>query len=306
MKFLSPRHIAFFTLFGLFIHHTASAFNHHGALCKQNQHAFGLLATDPLLDEIEKDLPPEPPLSHTGKSLVTFNKQGFDVVDAATAQDSFLIQSISDFSKHATHPILEIGGGYGRLSQIMLAQGATVIENDLDMRHLIYGRKLIAPELRDHLYLNAHRFPRAVILKPNSLSGVVLHRVIHLMTPDEIEEGFAKINKWLVPGGKIFIAVLPPQHIKYRDKVLATYEQRWQQGQAWPGAGFNSKMLLPEQAYALPKTLHVMDERPLKLALEKYGFKVEKYGFIPMKKFHGTKEDAGKELFGLVAVKHPL
>jgi SAM-dependent methyltransferase len=290
--------------FCILIFATASfANNQRGFECAQNHHPFGLIATSPILDEMEETLPEMPPVSRSGKSLVTFNKQGFDVLDAKTAQDSFLIQSIIEFSKTAKHPILEIGGGYGRVCKIIREQGATVIENDLDIRHLVYGRKEVSADLRSHLYLNTHRFPKKVILKPNSLSAVVMHRVIHMMTPDEIEEGFAKINRWLVPGGKVFIAVLPPQHREYKDQVLALYNKRWQEGHAWPGYGFKSKTLLPEQAYALPAMLHIMDERPLIKALEKYGFKIEKYGFIEMKKFHPQGEQQGQELFGLIAQK---
>lgn len=296
------RNYLFYTLFFVFIQ-PAFAYNTFGFKCKQNQHSFGVRANAPFLDDIENTLPDNPPLSRTGKSLLTYNKQGFDIIDPDTAKKSFLIHAIAKFSKNTRQPMLEIGGGYGRLSKIMLEQGATVIENDLDLRHLIYGRKLLEPELREHLYLNTFKFPRGMILPPNSLSGVVMYRVLHLMTPDEIEEGFAKIKRWLVPGGKLFIAVLPPQHVEYQDKVLKHYEQRWNKGDPWPGAGLKSEILLPQQAYGLPENLHVMDERPLKKALEKYGFMVEEYGFIDMKRFHGQTSNDGQELFGLIAVK---
>ncbi len=290
------------TLLIFLLSHTAFAFDARGFKCKQKQHSYGMIGSAVLLDEIEKTLNEAPPLSHTGKSLVTLNKQGFDVVEPLLMQDSFLIQDLAAFAKKAKKPILEIGGGYGRLTKVMLDQGATVIENDLELQHLIHGRKLIPQEQRNRIYYNTYRFPRNMIIKANSVSGVVVHRVFHLMSSDEIEEGLAKINRWLVPGGKVFIAVLPPQHSKYRDKVLSHYEKRWQDGYAWPGEGLKSAELLPEQVYALPKTLHVMDERPLTKALEKYGFKVERTGFIPLKKIHHSSDDA-KELFGIIAIK---
>lgn len=292
-----------FTLLALIFSQSSVGYNSFGFEHKQKQHFFGIIANAFILDDIEKELPQDPPVSKTGKSLLTYNKQGFDVVDPVTAEKSFLIQAILNFSKNASHPILEVGGGYGRLSKMILEQGATVIENDLDLRHLIYGRKLVEPKLREHLYLNTYRFPREMTLRSNSLSGVILYRVIHLMPPDEIEEGFAKIKEWLIPGGKLFIAVLPPQHVEYRDKILGIYNQRWDQGKTWPGAGFKSETLLPQQAYALPECLHVMDERPLKKALEKQGFMIEQYGFIDMKKFQQESTNDSHELFGLIAIK---
>lgn len=271
--------------------------------CLQNQHPFGVIATSPSLEQFEQDANDEPPRSKTGKSLVTYNRLGFDVVDDAGAQNSWLVQEIIQYSENSTQPILDIGGGYGYLSKLMLENGATVIYNDLDRRHLMYGRSKIDNENRKHLYLNTHTFPRGMILPKNSLSGVILHRVLHFMTSDEIEEGLAKINGWLVPNGKIFIAVLPPQHGEYREKVLEIFDERWDSGDSWPGMGFRSKDILPLQAYALPAMLHVMDERPLKRALEKYGFVVERLGYIDMKKYGQTDKRQGQELFGIVARK---
>jgi SAM-dependent methyltransferase len=208
--------------------------------CAQNQHPFGIIATSALLDEMEQTLAPTPPDS--------------------TIKDNWLIHEITKTSKKADHPMLDIGGGYGHLSKAMLKSGATVIYNDIEPKHLIYGRQLALADERQRLYLNSHKFPRSMILEPNSLSGVVLYRVAHFMKPDEFEEGIAKIKRWLVPGGKIFIAVTPQ-----------------------------------------PKQHHFMDERPLIQVLTKYGFTIDKYGFIDMNQ--ETQSRTGQELFGIIAIK---
>jgi hypothetical protein len=52
----------------------------------------------------------------------------------------------------------------------------------------------VEPKFREHLYMHPYRFPGEMMLKSNSLSGVILYRVIHLMTPDEIGEGLGKIK----------------------------------------------------------------------------------------------------------------
>ncbi len=271
--------------------------------CAQNQHRFGIIATSPILDEMEQTLEPTPVLSKSGKSFVTLNRFGFDVMDDTTIKNSWLIQEIAKTSKTADHPMLDIGGGYGRLTKVMLNSGATVIYNDLEPKHLIYGRQLAQADERQRLYLNSHSFPRAMILEPNSLTGVVLYRVAHFMKPDEFEEGIAKIKRWLVPGGKVFIAVLPPQHSEYQDRVLPVYNKRWEKGNPWPGYNFKSHDILPSQAYALPKQLHLMDERPLIHVLTKYGFTIEKHGFIDMKRFGANENRTGQELFGIIAIK---
>lgn len=268
--------------------------------CLQHQTPYGVSATAAKLDEMPVTTPT---LSKSGKSWVTANQFGFDVVDEQSLKDSWLIQEITAFSKKAEHPILDVGGGYGRLTKMMLAKGATVVYNDLEAKHVLYGRIFATPEEKSRLYLNTFNFPQGMIFKPNTFSAVVLHRVIHFMPGDQVEEGIAKIHRWLVPGGKVFIAVLPPQHSEYRDKVLAQYDANWQKGLVWPGYGFKSKELLPEQSYALPTVLHVMDERPLVKVLQKYGFTIEKQGFIDMKKFGKSEVRDGHELFGIVARK---
>jgi SAM-dependent methyltransferase len=289
-------YFVFFTLFYAVLAHA-----HVGCIkCLLHQAPYGVLATTAILDEMPLT---EPKLSKTGKSLVTANQFGFDVADEQTLKDSWLIQEITTFSKHAEHPILDVGAGYGRLTKMMLSTGATVVYNDLEIKHLLYGRTLATPQEKARLYLNTFNFSQGMIFKPDTFSAVILHRVIHFMPPDQVEEGIAKIHRWLVPGGKVFIAVLPPQHSEYRTKVLAQYEAKWQAGNAWPGYGFKSQELLPEQSYALPQMLHVMDERPLVKALQKYGFTVEKKGFIEMKKFGKSNVRDGHELFGIVAKK---
>ena len=265
---------------------------------------FGVPATDPELDIFAKEFPIDAPLSHTGKTLLTYNRFGFDVLDSATADESWLISAIVEFSKNAQHPLIDIGGGYGRLTRLLLEEGGKVIYNEIDVHHLMYGFQQVSTSDHQNLYLNNKRFPDQTDFPDESLSGVILHRVIHFLTPEEIEAGFKKIARWLVPGGKIFIAVLPPHHGEYRQKVLPAYDKAWKEGNPWPGHSWSSYEILPEQAYGLPKKLHVMDHRPLKLALEKCGFVVERYDFVSMKKFAApTPLRDGKELFGLVARK---
>lgn len=272
--------------------------------CLQNKHALGIPADAPEWAEFDKKITSEsPPLSKTGKSLVTLNHQGFDTLDPESMTQSWLVQDLLAYAKIAKQPILEIGGGYGRLTSLLLQQHAQVVYNDMDWRHVIYGRRMMDPVTRQHLKINTAIFPKGTIFPEHQFSAIVLHRVIHLLSPDEIEEGIAKINRWLISGGKIFIAVIPPQHGEYRDKVLPQYDQAWQNGNAWPGYGLKSAELLPDQAYALPDTLHVMDRRPLELVLQKYGFKIEKDGYIDMKKFGNAEKRDGHELYGIIATK---
>jgi len=260
-------------------------------------------ADDPSLGLWEAAAPSEPPLSKTGKAYMTLNHQGFDVLDDTTIEDSWIIQDLMTFGGAAKFPILDVGGAYGGITRLLLKQGATVYYNDIEEKHLQIGIKKISPEMRTKLYLNTQSFPDEMNFAPASLAAVVLHRVLHLIEPDKVDTGIMKAAEWLEPGGKIFIVVLAPQHISYRDKFLTIYEQRWNEGELWPGSGLKASEALPEQAYCLPEFLHVMDERPLRLALEKYGFTVEKADFISMKRFGVEVNRDGRESFGIIGVK---
>ena len=266
---------------------------------------FGIKANDADVMSLSKDIS-EPKLSHTGKSYTTVNHMGFDVLNTSESINSWLVIDFLEFIKDAKKPVLDVGAGYGSISLLALAQGNTVVANDIAPEHLLsiskfaLGRHLPL----EKLYFNPNSFPGEMNFPANSLGAVMLHRVIHFMTPEQITTGLAKISRWLTPGGKVFIVVMSPQHKQFAGWFLPIYEQKWQEGDEWPGVNLPIQKALPDQAYNLPEVMHVMDDRPLRLALEKLGFIVEKSDFISMKHF-ATKpgERDGKEAVGIIAVK---
>jgi len=266
---------------------------------------FGVKANNKVIEKLTKTIS-GPALSSSGKSYLTVNHMGFDVLNTRESINSWIINEFLEFTKFTKKPILDIGAGYGNISLTALAQGNEVVANDIAGEHLLNIRKFAFNKglPLDKLYLNVYSFPNDMDFPNNSFDAVMLHRVIHFMTPQQIIEGFAKINKWLTPGGKVFIVVMSPQHKQFASWFLPIYEQKWQQGEEWPGVNLSVKEALPDQAYNLPEVLHVMDDRPLRLALEKLGFYIEKSDFISMQHFaNKSGERDGKEAVGIIAVK---
>lgn len=268
---------------------------------------YGVQATNSKLDDIEKLLPGIP-ISKTGKSYLTVNKTGFDVLETEN-QDNWVLHAYSKFvTTNIPQTILDVGSGYGALSRMALTHNKVVIANDIATEHLIYTRKIAKSQnlnLRN-LYLNNSHFPNTIEIENGTLDAVILYRVIHFLSPQEIDLGLSKIYKWLKNGGQVFIVVLSPHHKGYSDWFLPIYNEKWDAGNKWPGEGLEVSKALPEQEYNLPEYLHVMDDRPLKYALEKHGFTILKSGFVDMSRFNsadnGKKRD-GKESFGIIAVK---
>lgn len=270
--------------------------------------SFGIKATHDELDDLEKFLP-EIPLSKTGKSFLTVNKTGFDVLNSESQQNWVLNEYCNFLKANTPQRILDIGAGYGRISHIGLKHDKILIANDIAIEHLMHTRK--KAKLNglniENLYLNNSYFPNDIAIENETLDAVVLYRVIHFLSPDEIELGLAKIYKGLKKGGKVFIVVLSPQHKEYSDWFLPIYNAKWNAGDKWPGVNLDVSKALPKQEYNLPKHLHVMDERPLAYALEKQGFLIAKYGFVDMRRFNSSKgkhKRDGRGSFGIIAVKN--
>jgi SAM-dependent methyltransferase len=268
---------------------------------------FGVEAKKVELDGLEKILP-DIKLSKTGKSLLTVNKMGYDILNGET-ESNWLISDFTQLVKSEQgKTILDIGSGYGRISHIALKQNHNVISNDIAAEHLLHNRKIAKSNglSIENLYLNNNHFPDKLSMPNNSLDAVVLYRVVVFLSPDEMEEGISNVHKWLKKGGKFYIVSLSPFHNDYSEWFLPIYNAKWESGDKWPGVNLEVEKALPKQAYNLPKYLHIMDERPLEYALKNAGFEIEKKEFIDMTRF-GSKNDKikrdGKESFGIIAVK---
>ena len=268
----------------------------------------GVNSDNILLDDLESQLPPEPPISKTGKSFLAVNKSGFNVVDRED-QYNWLISEYSEFiQKSNVQSILDLGSGYGRMSHIALSfNKEIVISNDIAIEHLLYTRKIAKLKQLSvkNLYLNNSSFPHDIHMEEQSLDAVVLFRFLHFLPPEDIELGFSKLYSWLKKDGMIFIIVMSPHNKDYSDWFLPIYNARWEAGDKWPGMDLKVADALPEQHYNLPDYLNVMDDRPLRYVLENRGFEVRRNGFISLRNFgcNDANENNSNESFGMAAVK---
>ncbi len=260
------------------------------------EHPFGLIATDNRLDALSNNL--KMPLASESGLVQTLNYGGgFMLIHLDPISSKFI-----DFAKSCTYPILDIGSAFGVATIAALKNSScSIIADDIGVENLLILRNQTEEQDRKRLYLNTNRFPQTLDFKPNSLEGILICRVFHFLKSEEIEEGLQKMVQWLIPGGKLFIVTATPFQGNLKEFV-PIYEERWANNNPWPGYVENYGPT-SGLSHNLHPFLHVMDERPLRKALESSGFTIQEIQYIDRRKTLPTLGLDGKEGIGIIAIK---
>lgn len=268
-------------------------------LFPKNDNSFGVKADNPALGE---NVLIQIPVSLKKGEVATLNKKGFMKVDLDDFSKEFI-----RFSINQKDWVMDVGAAYGVTILPILKGGGKVIANDIDHRHLLVIRKETPRETWKNLYLNYGKFPEDIEIPENSLRAILICRVAHFFKEEEIEETIKKSHKILKPGGKLFFITMSPYHHKLNG-FIETYNKRWEKGVKWPGIIADMHKYAPELAPQIPKFVHVIEHRPMKKALEREGFRIEKMSLFNYHKSKKKKEEKilDKEIgsyFGFIASK---
>ncbi len=231
-----------------------------------------------------------PNLDHL--KVATLNQTGF----MKSSLDIFS-QKFIEYSASAVLPVLEIGAAYGAATLPALRNNATIIANDIDERHLTILYRRVPPEHLSNLYLKLGHFPANLDFPKNCLAAVLICRVAHFLTGDEIELGLKKVHEWLAPGGKLFFISMSPYHHILTEKFLPLYKKRLLKGEKWPGIINNMKTYNPTESKDIPDFLHVFDEELMQRLLSSYGFEIEEMSTFD----YVSSNDKG--YLGFIAIK---
>lgn len=242
-------------------------------------------------------LPKIPEADIEGRVL-TLNQTGFMQIHLDGITLSFI-----EAAKSTDLPVLEIGTAYGCATRKILANDATVVANDVDMRHLLLLREQVEQKYWPKLYLNHASFPETTNFPKNCFSHILLSRVAHFLTPAAMEIAFDKVEQWLAPGGLLYFVVMSPYQHRLQ-WFLPTYEKRWQQGIVWPGMIDDTKRAWPEFANDIPPHLHVMDERPFMHAMQKRAFTIKHSELFDYNHVTENAKNYTKGYFGAIAMKN--
>jgi hypothetical protein len=240
---------------------------------------------------------PDMPRPEPNGFVRTLNNMGY----MTSGLDAYS-QAFVDFAPAAPGPCLDVGAAYGVASLAALGNGAYVIANDVEERHLEILRGRAPKRLQPRLTLMPGSFPDGIDFAPSSLGGVLICRVMHFFDGPTIERAAAKAMRWLAPGGKVF-AVGETPFIGTAKGFFPTYEARVKAGEPWPGIVENVGAHDPKRAGNLPSRMHLLDEPTLRRVFTQAGFTIEKAGTFARPEFPPDIQLDGRESVGLIGSK---
>lgn len=228
--------------------------------------------------------------------IPTLNRMGYMKVD----MDEFC-QDFIDYAKKTQDIVLELGCAYGMIVQQVLENKGKIIASDLSEDHLSVLLKNTPKDYMDNLFLYPGAFPNAINLPNESVGAVLTSRMVHFLTPEEIELGLKKIHNWLLPKGKLFFTSVSPYHDVFREQFLHIYKNRVEEGEKWPGVIENQWMINPKHQDYVGQYLNIFDIPQLESLLPEYRFKIEKIKLFDYP--NDTESRSNRGHIGFVAQK---
>lgn len=226
----------------------------------------------------------------------TLNRMGYMIDTLDPFREAFV-----DFSGSAEFPVLEIGAAYGVASLAALANGAYVVANDLDPRHLEILKQTAPKNALCRLELVPGRFPEELHFKENFFSAILISHVLHFLPGELIARSVTLLYKWLRPGGKVFILAATPYTGMFQD-FIPTYEERKKAGWEWPGE-IGDTSVYTSRSIDLPKFVHPLEIDILEGQLLKNGFMIEETGIFTTPNLPADIRLDGRETIGIIALK---
>ena len=238
-----------------------------------------------------------PPSPDNGIRIPTLNNFGWMLTINVEHSDQFI-----EHASKSPDWSLDIGCAYGIHTLAAIRGGGRVVAVDLDARHLEILRSQLEPALSDRLQVSCGAFPD-VELPVRQFGTILCSRVLHFMDPETLQRAVARIANLLLPGGKVFVAVVTPYH-RLIETFIPEYEQRKKAGDPWPGfvtdvRVHHTEQLQREQIGSKP--MHFMEPPTLRAVFENAGLVVEHCEFHAIKMEHMYID--GREGLQLVASK---
>ena len=223
----------------------------------------------------------------------TLNKKG-----AVTAEFDYATREFLKFAKGKV--VLEVGGTYGKVMMAALRQSESTkyTLSDLDARHLFIAAKILQVKIEDNKISQDSKervkFVKADITNAQDLrsfgtyDAIFVGRVLHFLTPDQLEMTVKHLFLLLKPGGRVFVVAITP-YVKRFEKFIPEYERRVKAKEANPGfvkslrEYVNTEVTTPEQIKNITdEPFFFLDDKVLRAFFEKNSFKVIECRMMPL------------------------
>jgi ubiquinone/menaquinone biosynthesis C-methylase UbiE len=154
-----------------------------------------------------------------------------------------LTQAFLDNEAKLKNTLCEIGCGFGPLLIQVLERGVEhYVACDLSEDHLVLLAQRISKhfgparkELFSKIEFIRAKAPTGLPVFEKKFDAILMDKVLHFMTPNEIEMQLDYMKKSLKVDGRIYILTVTPHHSHFRTKFLPVYMQRSTEGISYPG-----------------------------------------------------------------------
>ena len=225
----------------------------------------------------------------------TLNQRGF----MAETLDRFSMAFV-EYAAICGHEALDMGCAYGVATREVLVRGGRVLACDMEAGHLEILEREMPEEYRDRLRTQQGLLPH-VDFDEQAFGAILASRIVHFLDGDELRLAFAKMFRWLRPGGRAFIIADTP-YTGFWASIADDYERRKAAGEEWPSFIADVAPLLNKTADELPddmfRFLNPLDPDILAREAVRAGFTVEEAAFTGS----GGNPD-GNEHAGLIALR---
>jgi ubiquinone/menaquinone biosynthesis C-methylase UbiE len=162
---------------------------------------------------------------------------------------------------------LDVGCGDGIATAAALARGGHVLAVDPDAEALRRVLVRVPSQHYSRLQVQVGVLP-TLDFKRAHFPAVHAARVLHLLTPSDLEVTLRKFFRWLYPRGKLFLSAFTPAGRFWR-RFHSEYVRRRMARERWPG-------------YIAARSIHLIDSDVLTREVRAAGFTIEEVRCYPL------------------------
>ena len=225
--------------------------------------------------------------SNEENEILTLNNFG----SALKFSDTYFLTALKLMDKK--NPVLDLGVSFGFSTKTLLAEGFSVIANDLAAEHLDYLWNSVSKEDQSHLILKPGD-AMSLTIQDGSLSGICALRIMHFLNGSQFRELMNRYYNWLAPEGVLVITCGTPFGPVFRKEACADkFKAAFKNGVEWPGE-FLSKDIFVENSdlSCLPEKVNVFNLEIFIREAIKAGFQIFKAGYQDLEgEINGSQND---------------